>query len=250
MNKPLVALQLYTVRDFTEKDLPGTLRQVKEMGYEYVELAGMYGKPPAELKALLEEAGLKAISAHVPMQAFEEDLNGTVNAYKTLGCKFIGIPWLDNSNLPGGANWEKSKEQFAKITALCKEAGIKLLYHNHAHEFNKLPSGEYILDALFREMPEIETEIDTGWVHAVNIDPGEYIKKYAGRCPVVHLKDTDKNAKEDRPVGQGTQDMRAITKAAEESGASVFVAELDNAVGITSLEAAKQSLDFLRSLNY
>lgn len=250
MGKPVVALQLYTVRDFTGKDLRDTLLQVKEMGYDAVELAGMYDKTAPELKALLDEIGLVAISAHVPMQAFAADLEGTVEAYKTLGCKYVGIPGLGHGDLPGGANWEKSKEMFKKVAALCKEAGIKLMYHNHDHEFVKLPCGEYILDALFLELPEVETEIDTGWVHAVDICPAEYIKKYAGRCPVIHLKDTDKNAKEDRPVGQGTQDMPAITKTAEESGAEVFVVELDNAVGMTSLEAAKQGFEFLKAQGY
>lgn len=250
MSKPIIALQLYTVRDFTEKDLRSTLLKIKEMGYRAVELAGLYGKQPLELKELLDEMGLNAISAHVPIQAFDADMEGTVKAYKTLGCKFVGIPVLGLNDLPGGENWQNSKKTLAKLVVLCKDAGIKLMYHNHAFEFEKLPSGEYILDALFCELPELETEIDSGWVDAAGLCPAAYIKQYAGRCPVVHLKDTDRTAKEDRPVGKGTQDMRAITKAAEESGTVVFVAELDDAVGMTSLEAAKQSLEFLKSLGY
>jgi len=250
MSKPVVALQLYTVRDFTEKDLAGTLKEVKEMGFDYVELAGTYGKPAAELRAIFDEIGLTAISAHVGLDAFEADMNGTVETYKSLGCKYIGIPWLGKEKLPGGENWAATKESFKKVAAALKTAGITLMYHNHAHEFEKLPSGEYINDALFAELPEVETEIDTGWVHAVDLCPAEYIIKYAGRCPVVHLKDTDKNAKEDRPTGQGTQDMPAITKAATAGGAKVLVVELDNAVGMTSLEAAKQGVAYMKSLGY
>jgi len=250
MSKPVIALQLYTIRDFTEKDLPGTLKKVKEIGFNAVELAGMYDKTAPELKAMLDEVGLTAVSAHVGIQAFQADMQGTIDAYKTLGCKYIGIPWLSKEDLPGGENWAQMKESFKEVAAKCKAAGITLMYHNHAHEFDKLPCGTYINDALFNELPEVETEIDTGWVHAVDLCPAEYIRKYAGRCPVVHLKDTDKNAKEDRPVGQGTQDMPAITKAAEESGAKVLIVELDNAVGITSLEAAKQGFDYLKSLGF
>jgi len=250
MSKPAIALQLYTIRDFTEKDLRGTLQKVKEIGYNNVELAGMYNLSAPELKTLLDEVGLNAISAHVGIQAFENDVQGTINDYKTLGCKFIGIPWLDAASLPGGENWATTRALLVKILAAGKTAGIPIMYHNHAHEFEKLPSGEFILDALFADLPEMEAEIDSGWVHAVDLCPAAYIKQYAGRCPVVHLKDTDKNAKEDRPVGQGTQDMPAITKAAVESGAKCFVAELDNAVGITSLEAAKQSFDYLKSLGF
>jgi len=250
MSTPVVALQLYTVRDFAEKDLKSTLIQVKEMGYDAVELAGMYDKSATELKALLDEVGLSAVSAHVLIQAFEADLESTIAAYKIVGCKYIGIPWLDHANLPGGEKWSVMKAFLIKIDALCEEAGITLMYHCHAHEFDKLPNGEYILDALFRELPTLENEIDSGWVDAVNLCPAEYIRKYADKVPVIHLKDTDRNAKEDRPVGQGTQDMPAITKAAEESGTKVLVAELDEAVGMTSLEAAKQAREYLKSLGY
>jgi sugar phosphate isomerase/epimerase len=249
MSKPIAALQMYTVRDFAEKDLADTLRQVKEMGYDAVELAGMYGKSPAELKAMLDEAGLVAISAHVPMPA-EKDLDDTVNAYKTVGCKYIGIPWLGAEALPGGQNWDASKALLVKLKEKCAAAGIKLMYHCHAHEFEKLPNGQYILDQLFIELPQIDNEIDSGWVDFVGLDPAAYIRKYKGKVPVIHLKDTDRNAKEDRPVGQGTQNMPEITKAAEESGTAVLVAELDEAVGMTSLEAARQARAYLKSLGY
>jgi len=250
MSKMLAALQLYTVRDFTEKDLIGTLKEVKAMGYDTVELAGTYGKPAAELRAILDEIGLLAISAHVGINAFEEDMSGTVADYKTLGCKYIGIPWLSSELLPGGENWEVTKATIQKIIAACKEAGICVMYHNHAHEFDKLPTGEYINDALLAQLPGIAAEVDTGWVDAVGLCPAEYIAKYSGRCPAVHLKDTDRVAKEDRPTGHGTQDMPAIIKAAEAAGSVVLISELDNAVGMTSMEAAKLGRAFLKSMGY
>ena len=248
--KPIIALQLYTVRDFANEDLKGTLQKVKAMGYDHVELAGMYDKSPTELKALFDEVGLTAISAHVGIQPFEADLKGTVAAYKTVGCSYIGVPWLDGSQLPGGDGWPKVKELLQNMAAECKAQGITLMYHNHAHEFEKLPSGEYIQDAFFRELPEVEAEIDSGWVDAVGLCPAEYIKQYAGRVPVIHLKDTCRNVKTDKPVGQGTQDMPKITAAAVESGTKVFVAELDDAVGLTSLEAAEQSIEYLKSIGF
>ena len=248
--KPTIALQLYTVRDFAQQDLKGTLQKVKAMGYDQVELAGMYDKSPQELRALLDEVGLTAISAHVGIDPFEADLKGTVSAYKTAGCSYIGVPWLNAEQLPGGEKWPTVKALLQQIAAECKNQGIVLMYHNHAHEFEKLPNGEYIQDAFFAELPEIEAEIDSGWVDAVNLCPAAYIRQYAGRVPVVHLKDTCKNAKTDKPVGQGTQDMPAITKAAVESGTKVFVAELDEAVGLTSLEAAQQSIEYLKSIGF
>jgi len=272
MTKPTVALQLYTVRDAASKDLPGTLAQVKAMGYDAVELAGTYGLETAVFKQMLDDAGLKAPSAHVPIQALETDTAGTIAAYKALGCKVLGIPHMSLETLPGGPEFAKYKALILKAAALCKEQGLTLAYHNHDFEFNTLPCGTYVLDALFSEIPanELQAQIDTGWVTVAGLDPVSYIGKYTGRCPAVHLKDVvqvDNAGKtvellgsadklesggkyEDRPVGQGIQDMPAVTKAAVNAGAYILVVELDEAVGMTSLEAAKQSREYLKSLGY
>jgi len=250
MNKPVVALQLYTVRDFATKDLTGTLAQVKAMGYDAVELAGTYDLPTAVFKKHLDDAGLEAISAHVPITAFETDAEGTVATYKALGCKLISIPWLPMEALPGGKDFDKTMATIKKAAALCKHHGLQLGYHNHEFEFETLPCGNFILDALFEATTQdnLQAQIDTGWVLAAGHDPSQYVKKYAGRCPSVHLKDIVKvnNKFEDRPVGQGTQDIPSVIKAAQEAGASIFVVELDEAVNITSLEAAKQSREYLK----
>ena len=272
MTKPKVALQLYTVRDFTGKDLPGTLAQVKAMGYDAVELAGTYGLNAADFKKLLDDTGLNAISAHVPLEAFAKDVAGTVDAYAQLGCKVIAIPWASLESLPGGADFEKTKAVILEAAALCKEKGMILAYHNHDFEFTKLPCGTFVLDALFDQIPAdlLQAQLDTGWVTVAGEDPVSYIGKYAGRCPSVHLKDVvrvDNDGKkvellgvdnklesagkfEDRPVGQGLQDMPAVIKAAEKAGAIGLVVELDEAVGMTSLEAARESREYLKSLGF
>ena len=251
MSKPSVALQLYTVRDFAAKDVPGTLKEVKAMGYDYVELAGTYDLETAVYRKLLDDAGLQAVSAHLGLRDFE---SGAAAKYSALGCKIVNISSLQDDELPGGANFEATKAALIKAAAQCKEHGMALGYHNHAWEFETLPCGTFILDALFdATSPDVlVTQIDTGWVTAAGQDPAAYIKKHAGRCPTVHLKDIiDVNGNfEDRPVGKGKQDMAAVTKAAAESGAWLMVVELDAAVGMTSLEAAKESREYLKSLGY
>ena len=92
-----VALQVYSVRDFAEKDLEGTFRQIKEMGYDGVELAGLYGYSYAEVKAAAEKAGLTPISAHVPLADMLADSDvgaskgGLFDDSRTLS-KLIGRP--------------------------------------------------------------------------------------------------------------------------------------------------------------
>lgn len=248
MKKPFVALQMYTVRDFA--DAPATLRKVKEMGYDFVELAGMYDMNAPQFKKLLDEIGLRAISAHVPYNAFEENAAATVADYKLLGCEYLVIPMLPVELIPGGTGC--AKDLLKNFCAECKNAGIIPAYHNHAFEFEKLPCGTFKLDALFADVPDLHAQIDAGWVTMAGQSPEAYIKKYAGRCPMVHLKDTAEveNGYEDRPVGKGAQDIPAITKIAFAAGVAGFVVELDKAVGMTSLEAAAESRIYLKSLGY
>jgi len=252
--KPIVALQLYTVRDYTEKDLTGTLAQVKAMGYDAVELASTYGLEAAAYRKLLDDAGLKAVSAHVSINDLKADVAGTVAKYKTLGCQVVCVPWAEMKDLPGGDNFEETKALFHKAGALCKENGMIFTYHNHEFEFETLSCGAFILDALMdATCPDmLQIQPDLGWVKIAGQDPVAYLKKYPGRCPSVHLKDTAiVNGKhEDRPVGHGLLDIPAITKTAEEIGVSVLIVELDDAVGMTSLEAASKSREYLKSLGY
>ncbi|MCL1885122.1 MAG: sugar phosphate isomerase/epimerase [Defluviitaleaceae bacterium] len=251
MSKPFVSLQLYTVRDFAEKDVGATLAEVKGMGYDYVELAGIYGMGFAEFRGLLDKIGLSAISAHVQFSELEGNLAATISSYKSLGCEYIIIPMMDNELLAGGNNFKK--EVLEDFCAACKAAGVTAAYHNHAHEFAKLKDGTFVLDKLFELLPDLETQLDTGWVKAAGQNPEAYIKKYAGRCPIIHIKDTiinSYNGYEDRPVGKGSQNIPATIEAALSAGVKGFVVELDKAVGQTSLEAAKESREYLKSLGY
>ena len=58
MKKFKVGLQLFSIRDAMEKDMDATLKAVKEMGYDYVEFAGYFGKSAEEVKAILDKYGL------------------------------------------------------------------------------------------------------------------------------------------------------------------------------------------------
>jgi len=253
MNKSTVALQLYTVRDFTQKDLPGTLKKIKAMGYDAVELAGTYQMQPADFKKLLDEVGLKAVSAHVPIDAFMENAAKTVADYKHLGCAVLSIPYAPLEVLPGGKDFAGTKAKATELLALCKQEGLVLAYHNHHFEFEKLPCGTFILDALYAEIPELQAQLDTGWINVAGQDPVSYINKYSGRCPSVHLKDIVKledGKHEDRPVGKGIQDMPSIIKAAIAAGAKHMIVELDQPVGMTAMEAAQESREYLKSIGY
>ena len=145
-----IALQLYSVRTDMEADFAGTLKKVKELGYDGVEFAGLYGKSAAEVKKLCEEIGLSPISAHVP---YGELLKGeeTFKAYAEIGCKYIVIPWIGAEYLAGGEKNAEFTENVKKFGELANANGMKLCYHNHDFEFQKV-DGEYKLDRLYSDV--------------------------------------------------------------------------------------------------
>lgn len=265
-----VAIQVYSVREDAAADLRGTLEKIKEMGYDGVEFAGLYGNSPEDVRAMCEEIGLVPISAHVPFVDMLKNPYGLLADYAKIGCKYVAVPYLNPEHRPDNANFDYVVDFIEVLGKAAKALGIQLLYHNHDFEFMTI-DGKYALDILYERVPAelLGTELDVCWVNVGGENPSEYIKKYAGRCPVVHLKDfygeksddmyeligIDKKAParpsgfEFRPVGSGMQDFPSIVKSATESGAEWFVVEQDKpSMGLTPLECAKKSIDYVRSI--
>ena len=268
--------QIYSARDVAETNLELVCEKLKEFGYDGVEFAGFYGKTREEVKAILDKTGLVAVSSHVPYDSIVSDMEGTIEYHKYLGCKYIAIPYLSEELRPGAPGFADAIKTIYTFGALCKQNGIQLLYHNHDFEFVTL-SGMYGLDFLYAATtPEVlATELDTCWVKVAGEDPAAYIRKYANRCPIVHLKDFVGSKKEGealyalikadgsddvkvetakepafdfRPVGYGVQNIPAIIDVGLESGASWFVVEQDRSSERPSLDAAKMSCDYVRGL--
>ena len=270
-----VAVQLYSVRNEMERDFYGTVAKMKEFGYDGVEFAGLFGQEPGRIKEFCSETGIVPISAHVPYYDMLADPAKVLADYAEIGCKYVAVPYLTEECRPGTDGFASTIEGIRKIAAAAKEAGIQLLYHNHDFEFVRI-DGEYALDILYSSIGAdlLKTEIDTCWVNVGGEDPADYILKYSGRSPVVHLKDfvmkgkaggklyqligiDDSGEEEDEdsfsfmPVGYGCQDMPAILSACEKAGAEWVVVEQDNpAKGATELESVKLSRDYLRTQNY
>ena len=268
-----IGLQLYSVRDEMEKDFKGTLRQVKAFGYDGVEFAGLFGHSAQEVKAMLNEIGLIPVSAHVPLDEMLADPQKVLGDYKEIGCPFVAVPYLPEDRRPGAERFAQTLEEIAALAKTAKELGMQMLYHNHDFEFIKI-DGKYGLDLLYDTIPAdlLGTEIDTCWVNVAGENPAEYVRKYSGRAPVVHLKDfvmhgkdkpaglyeligiapQEKTADDEafgfRPVGRGVQDFPAILKAAQEAQAQWVIVEQDRpAPGEEPLPSAKLSVEYLKS---
>lgn len=270
MKKFPIALQLYSVREDLQADFEGTIKKVSEMGYDGVEFAGLYDHTAAEVKALCAKYSLTPISAHVPFVDMMKDPD-LLSVYAEIGCRFVVIPYLTEEYRPGHEKFAEVIEGAKVLGKKAKELGMQLCYHNHDFEFVKI-DGEYALDILYKEVPAdlLETQIDTCWVNVGGENPAEYVRKYAGRAHIVHLKDFAgqksehmyaligiKDEKENdgtgafefRPVGYGRQDFKAILAASEAAGAEWVVVEQDQpSMGKTPLECAQMSINYLNSI--
>lgn len=264
-----IAVQLYSVRDEMEQDFYGTVKKIKDMGYEGVEFAGLFGKSGTEVKDICDEIGITPVSAHVPYYDMLENPEAVLKDYKDMGCKYVAVPYLTEECRPGTEGWASTVEGIRKIAEAAKKMGIQLLYHNHDFEFIKI-DGEYALDILYDTIPAdlLQTEIDTCWVNVGGENPAEYIEKYAGRAPVVHLKDFHgskgngplykligiddeteavESTFEFRPVGYGVQDWAKIIASAEKAGAEWVVVEQDSpSMDKSPLECVQMSINYLK----
>ena len=270
MNTVKIGYQLYSAREEAARDLPAILKQLKQQGYDGVEFAGFYGHSAEEIKAMLKEAGLAASSSHVAIQLLQQDPFGVISFHQTIGCSRVAIPYLDETMRPGAPGFAAVIPFIYRFGRLCQEAGMELSYHNHDFEFEKV-SGIYGLDFLFQALPAdlLKTQVDTCWVKYAGVDPAEYVLKYKGRAPTVHLKDfvgfkgdvspyhligqaenpdASIAAFSYRPYGYGVQDVKSLTKAALDAGAQWLIIEEDESPDRPPMEASRMSIDTLRKL--
>ena len=270
MKKFKVGIQLYGVRNAMAADFEGTLKAIADMGYEYVEFAGYYGRTAEEIKAILDKLGLKCISVHQGLDFYDNDPDAAAEFLKAFGVKYSVIPWYEKSKLAGTAEWDETVARFNKAAEVLAKHGMRLGYHNHEFEFEKF-DGKYLHDYIFEAAPKMYPELDTCWVHYAGLEPADKIREFAGKVEIVHLKDfvakrlaggpayalidangneikttRDDNGFAFRPLGQGRQDFKKILEACEEAGTEIVIVEQDQTYELSELEAAKIAREYLR----
>lgn len=242
--RPRVGLQLYTLRDLLGDRFRQTLEQVAAMGYKGVEFAGVYGGlNPGELRRFLDGLGLEVAGLHVPLEQLEQGLEAQIALARTLGAAYLVCPWIEPGLRGSEARWRGVFGRLERLGRACRGAGIRLAYHNHDFEFEEKMGGEPVFDALFASAPSLEVELDIAWAHAGGYDPAAYLRKYAGRVPLVHLKDLE--GRRTVELGRGEVPVGAALQAALSGGVRWLLVEQDESP--RPLESARLSLEWLRS---
>lgn len=201
-------VQLYAVRGVAKDSLENALKAVSEIGYEGVEFAGFFGHTAEQVLALLKKYGLAALGAHVAPEEMFEKADETIAFHTAIGNSRVICPWYDMSSKAEVLELaEKLKSVASKYTA----AGIKLYYHNHAHEFKKdSATGEYLIDILADEVGAdiLSLELDVYWVYRGGECPVKYLEKYNDRADIFHAKDGE--GENGTTLGKGAVDIAGV----------------------------------------
>jgi sugar phosphate isomerase/epimerase len=229
-----IALQLYTVRDAMKQDYFGALGAVAGAGYTAVEFAGYGDHTPAQVRARIDELGLRAMGAHVQATRVMNDLDGAIEDVKTLGGEFVIIPYLAPTEyFTTPDQVRKLAETLNGIGPKVKAAGLGFLYHNHNFEFTPFADGSetlspYELLLTLTDPESVGFELDVFWAEVAGQTGHRLIREYPNRFPSLHIKDMD-DAREDAPVGTGKLSWQPVLEAGEQVGGSRWlVVEQDN----------------------
>ena len=281
MKKGLIGIQMSTIKDKIEElGAYGTLKACAELGYHCVEVSQIPMTPEngEGMRKASEEFGVKiaacsaALEPMVPGMPGEylvSDFDKIVADCKALNCDMLRIGMLPMTCMGSREKAIEFVKRADEMAARLKEHGIDLYYHNHHVEFVKY-DGEYLLDIIKNTTKHMGFELDIHWIQRGGENPVEFIKKYAGRIRLLHLKDyrigevkmpegefnlekfmsAFNNIVEFAEVGEGSLPVKECIEAGLEGGSEYFLIEQDATYGRDAFESLKISRDNLIKLGY
>ncbi|MBB6730132.1 sugar phosphate isomerase/epimerase family protein [Cohnella zeiphila] len=234
MDKKHTGAQLYTVREFTknEEDFRRTLRKVKEIGYETVQVSAIGPIAPERVKAAADEAGLGICATHIGFERLQKELDQVIAEHRLWNCRYVGLGSMPPQFRSSKEGYFAFVKEIAPIAERLRAEGLQFVYHNHRFEFEKFDGERTGLDILIEETDPnaFGIELDVFWAQAGGGQVTDWIRKVKGRMAVVHLKDMA--IVEDKAVtaeiGEGNMNIRDIVNACRETGVEWYVVEQDD----------------------
>lgn len=248
--------QGYTIRMYcqNEKDIARSLRRVGEIGYRAIQVSGFGKIAPQRLRELCEENGLQIALTHSPEARILWDTDALIAEHRLFGAKYIGIGSMPDRYR--SAEWVGHfAEDFADAAKKIADAGLLLTYHNHAFEFERLPDGRFLMDALLDGLPAdlMGVTADVYWLQYGGVDVRAWLRAHGDRIKCVHYKDMAVKGSEHRfaAVGDGSLDFRAIDQTLRDIGATEYVfVEQDDCYGESPFDCLARSYRYLSDLGW
>ncbi|MFN0124998.1 MAG: sugar phosphate isomerase/epimerase family protein [Blastocatellia bacterium] len=255
---PRVGLQLYSVRRELQKDVPGTLAKVRQMGFRTVEGGGGYGLTTAQFRAELDKAGLKCAGTGADFNKLKTDTDSVIRDAKTMGAEYVMCAWIPHKDKFTLDDARQAAQVFNAAGEKLRAAGLGLMYHIHGYEFQPHENGT-LFDVLMAETKPglVDIEMDVFWVIHPGQDPVALLKKYGKRVRALHIKDKQKGVAGDLTgkapdstnvvAGTGQVKWPAVLRAAGNAGVKYYLIE-DEAEA--AVEQIPRSLEYLRNVRY
>ena len=256
-----IGVQLYTVRNVLPQKPTETLKELDQIGYREAECIhdGL-----DKIWTSLNDTRLKPVSMHLETTLFAPGKGGELNTViadaKQRGFQYLVYPYVAPKERGGLDVMRNLAHTLNAAGERCRDAGLRLCYHNHAFEFQPM-EGSTPFQVLMQEIKKdlVGLEMDVFWVSVGGHDPVEMLRQYSGRVPLVHLKDkaagTAVQYNESVPrtafkeIGSGTLDFPAILRAASAAGVQHYFVEQDATPG-DPLASLRKSYDYLHALKF
>jgi sugar phosphate isomerase/epimerase len=253
-----IGIQLWSVRGDMNADAEGTLRQLGEMGYSFVETAGyanglFYGMEPETFSGIVRDSGMEFISSHLSRGLPTEDNYDetmkwwvdAIDAHKRGGASYLVVPSLPRSAFESRDALRQWTDYFNTIGRMCRDRGVSFGFHNHAVEFTAQVDGQVAYDFLLENTdPDLVFfQLDLYWIVEGGRDAVDYFNRYPGRFLMYHVKDVEE-------VGaSGKMDFRPAFDNADLAGMRYVIVEVEQ-YNYEPLESVRISLDYLLEADY
>ncbi|MBE6405576.1 MAG: sugar phosphate isomerase/epimerase [Lentisphaeria bacterium] len=252
-----IGVQLYSLREKVGYDFVSVLKRVAEIGYKYVEPAGLWNVRPSEFKKVLDDLGLKMVSSHTPWARDPHVLGEVMETAHTLGLnKIVCGYWVTDFESMDAI--KRTAENTNKMQEILAANGFTLFQHNHDFEFQRLDGR--IKYEIYKELcPNLKYQIDCFWsTNRGTENPVDMLKIFADDTISMHMKDgfVKQNVSGDKmvngildrkvelmPLGQGDLPIKDLVANAPASAEAIIV-ELDYC-NVEMWQAIEESYKFM-----
>ncbi|QDU32462.1 Xylose isomerase-like TIM barrel [Poriferisphaera corsica] len=250
-----IGLQLYSVRQDVEKNLPAVLKEIASWGLTGVEFAGFFNYPAKELKQLLDDNNLIAYSSHVPIHILEQYVHAISDYHAEIGCNNLIISWLPENKRNSEASTIQTANELQSITELLKHNNQSFGFHCHAEDVTPLESGKSPWQILAENTPtDFIMQYDTANGMHGGADPVLPITQLPGRTISLHLKEFKgtpgtPDGQGQAVIGEGDVPWKEVFEAAESVGGTrYYIIEQEGHPTLNPMQAAKKCFENLKAM--
>ena len=248
-------VQLYMVRRLAPQDLAGVLRAIHQIGFAQIELYPIaYNHPPAELRRIVQDAGLGAASGHFDYDGFESKIDYA----RQLGLEYMVCPMLPKNLWTSLDGFREAAAKFNAWGKRVHESGMQFAFHNHDYEFKPQGNTTGFAELMQHTDPAfVKMEFDLYWLTQAGQDPAAMLTRHADRARLIHLKDRTPNAPTSydmekgsehfTEIGKGTIHWPALLAQAHKQGIRYAFVDQDE-TSEPVLQSLKESYTYLHSL--